>query len=517
MISHTFEHTVNGEKLTSQKLVDNTVRCATSITNRATTSLGDGVQLIQEDDARSCGTSLVKDVSDVAFRLTKPHAEQLGTLDRDEVGSALVGDSLSQHRLTGTRRTVEQDTSRGRETELEELLGVVHRVLDLLAKLLLDLIETTNIFPANVGNFDNSNLAESRGVGGAKGETEVLHGDTKRVENLSINGVLVEVNEIHLLSNLLHGSLGTQSSDIRTDVTVGLGGNLLQIDVITKLHVLGVDLENLETAGRVRNTNVDLTVETTEASEGRVDGVGTVGGSHDNNVGSSLHAVHQSEQLRDDTALNLTVGLVTLGGDRVDLINEDDGGRVLLGLLESLSQVGLRLTGHLGHDLGTVDQEEEGTGLIGDGSSHERLTGSGRTVKQDTTRGLDTDRLEELRVTQRKLNHLADLSHLFPAATNVIVANLVEIVLLILALNRLSLAVDDCVLCDDTILRRIYLNNLELDLAHATADNKQIALSDRSVCFSEVGCEENIEERAGDTLDCVSDGQNGNSLGLFGS
>ena len=35
-------------------------------------------------------------------------------------------------------------------------------------------------------------------------------------------------------------------------------------------------------------------------------------------------------------------------------------GRVLLRLLEGLAQVALTLTGHLAHDLGAIDEEEEG-------------------------------------------------------------------------------------------------------------------------------------------------------------
>ena len=71
--------------------------------------------------------------------------------------------------------------------------------------------------------------------------------------------------------------------------------HLLEVNVIGKLHVLGVDLKNLETAGGVRDSNINLAVETTEASKGRVNRVGSVCGSHDHNVGPSLHAVHEGK------------------------------------------------------------------------------------------------------------------------------------------------------------------------------------------------------------------------------
>jgi hypothetical protein len=131
--------------------------------------------------------------------------------------------------------------------------------------------------------------------------------------------------------------------------------------------------------------------------------------SHDDDVGASLEAVHEGQELRDDTTLNLAVGLVTLGRNRVNLIDEDDGGAVLLGLLEGLAKVGLGLSGHLGHDLGTVDKEEEGAGLVGDSTSHQGLAGTGGSKHQDTARRLDADSLEELRVAERKLNELTNL------------------------------------------------------------------------------------------------------------
>lgn len=500
-----------------KKLVDDTVRGTAGITDRATTGLGNGIQLIKEDNARGGGTGLVEDVTNVGLGLTKPHGKQLGTLDGDEVGSTLVGDSLGQHSLTGTGGSVEQDTTGRRHAKLEELFGVVDGVLDTLAEVLLDLLETTNILPANVGNLDNGNLAEGRGIGNAEGEAEVLHGDTKRLEDFNVNGVLIKINEIHLLTNLLHGSLGAESSHIGTNVTVGLGSNLLKVDIVTKLHVLCVDLENLKTTGRVGNTNINFAIETAETSEGRVDGVGAVSGSHDDNVGARLHAVHEGQELGDDTALDFTVGLVTLGSNGVDFVNEDDGGRVLLSLFKGLAQVGLGLTGHLGHDFGTIDEEEEGTSLVGDGTGHQCLTGTGRTVEQDTTRRLDTNRLEELRVTQGKLHHFADLSHLLAAATNVVVTNLVEVVLFFVTLNGVTLAVDDGILGDDTILWGVDFDNLELHLSHATTNNEEVALSQRAVVFKEVVAEVGIEEVAGDALYGIGNGKNGNTLGLGGS
>ncbi len=162
-----------------------------------------------------------------------------------------------------------------------------------------------------------------------KTHPEVLPGDSERVQNLGINRFLVQVDHVHLLTNLLHGSLGTERSNIGTDVTVGFRGNLLKVDIVREFHVAGVDAEDLETAGRVGNANVDFTIESTETTKSRVDRVGPVGGSHHDDVGAGLETVHEREQLRNDTTLDFAVGLFTLGSDGVDFIDEDNGGRVL--------------------------------------------------------------------------------------------------------------------------------------------------------------------------------------------
>lgn len=132
--------------------------------------------------------TLIKDLSNVLFTRTEPHREQLGTLDGDKVGLTLGSDGLGQERLSGTGRTVEQDTSRGRHSVFEELLRVLDGVLHGLLQLLLDLVETTDVVPRYVGYLDNG-LPEGRRVRSTESEPEVVHGDTKGIQDLGIDGV----------------------------------------------------------------------------------------------------------------------------------------------------------------------------------------------------------------------------------------------------------------------------------------------------------------------------------------
>jgi hypothetical protein len=85
--------------------------------------------------------------------------------------------------------------------------------------------------------------------------------------------------------------------------------HLFEVDIFCKFHVLRMDAEDLKTAGGIRNTNVDFTIETTETSEGGVDRVGPVSGGHNDNIGARFETVHEGEQLRNNTAFDFSICL----------------------------------------------------------------------------------------------------------------------------------------------------------------------------------------------------------------
>jgi hypothetical protein len=104
---------------------------------------------------------------------------------------------------------------------------------------------------------------------------------------------------------------------------------------------------------------------------------------------------------------------------------------------------------------------------------------------------------------------------LFPAAADVVVSDFIEALLFIFARDGVAFAMDNGVLGDDAVLGRIDLDDLELDGPHTSADGEQVALPDRSVGFEKVWFEINIEQRSGEALDAVGDGEDGDALGVF--
>lgn len=68
---------------------------------------------------------------------------------------------------------------------------------------------------------------------------EVIHSDSERVHDFSIDGLILKVDQVHLLPDGLQRSLGAEGSQICTDVAVGLVSDLqtdLGLEAIQRLY-----------------------------------------------------------------------------------------------------------------------------------------------------------------------------------------------------------------------------------------------------------------------------------------
>ena len=69
-------------------------------------------------------------------------------------------------------------------------------------------------------------------------------------------------------------------------------GNLLKIDILRKLHILGVDAQDLHAADLVWDADIDLPIESTSSSQRWVNRIRSVGRCNDNNLTSSFGTIH---------------------------------------------------------------------------------------------------------------------------------------------------------------------------------------------------------------------------------
>lgn len=227
-------------------------------------------------------------------------------------------------------------------------------------------------------------------IDGSHSEFEVLLVDCHSFENSSVDLFSLDVNYIHLFSDALKGRFSAEGSHVRAYKTVSLTSNRLKIYSFIEFHVLSVDSQDLKTTNFVRNSNVDFSIESTESSESRIKRVRSVGSSDYNNVTTTFESVHKGQQLRNNTSFDLTMYFLSIRGNRVNLIDENNCWTVFFSLLESFSEISLGLSSHLRHDLRTVDQEEESSSLICDCSGNQSLSRAWRTIKKDSSRWLDS-------------------------------------------------------------------------------------------------------------------------------
>ena len=177
----------------------------------------------------------------------------------------------------------------------------------------------------------------------------------------------------------------------------------LAIDVGRQRHLAHVHLQDLLAAGDVRVGHHDLAVEAAGAQQRGVEHVGTVGGGDEDDALVGLEAVHLDQQLVQ-RLLALVVAAAearaAMPADGVDLVDEDDAGRILLGLLEHVAHArGADADEHL-DEVGAGDGEERHVGLAGDGAREQRLAGAGRADQQRAARNAAAKPLELLRIAQ---------------------------------------------------------------------------------------------------------------------
>ena len=130
---------------------------------------------------------------------------------------------------------------------------------------------------------------------------------------------------------------------IRTGHTGGALSQRLEIHIWTQWLILRMDLQDVFTTRKIRVGDRDLAVETTGAQQRRIQNVGTVRRCDEDDALAIAEAVHLHQQLVQGL-LTLIVAAAhtcaTLTTDGVDLVDEDNAGRVSFRLGEEVTHAG---------------------------------------------------------------------------------------------------------------------------------------------------------------------------------
>src|SRR5262245_30451628 len=109
-----------------------------------TTMATDGVNFINEDDARRILLALLKKVANAAGADADKHFDEVGTGNREEGNIGFASDSASKQSLASTWRSDEENALRNTAAELLEFLRVFEE-LDNFLKLLFGFVGSSDV------------------------------------------------------------------------------------------------------------------------------------------------------------------------------------------------------------------------------------------------------------------------------------------------------------------------------------------------------------------------------------
>ena len=191
------------------------------------------------------------------------------------------------------------------------------------------------------------------------------------------------------------------------EVGTGVSGRLarehLEVDVLRHWLVFRMHRENLGAALRIGGVHLNLAIESAGTQKRRVKDVGAVGrGDHDD-VLSWLEAVHLDEELVQGLfalVVATTHSRTTVTPDGVDLVNKDNGGRVLFRDVEEVTNTARADTDEHFDEVRTGNRIERNRCLASNGTCEQSLTRSRRAVQQHSLGDTGSDLFEFFGVLQ---------------------------------------------------------------------------------------------------------------------
>ncbi len=199
--------------------------------------------------------------------------------------------------------------------------------------------------------------------------------------------------------------------EVRPRETRGATRYGLQVDIGGQRHLAHMHLQDAFAADDIRVRDDDLTIEAAGTQQGRIENVRPVGRGDQDDTLVGLETVHLDEQLVQRLLAFVVAAAeprTTMPTHGVDLVDEDDARRVLLGLFEHVADTARADADEHLDEVRTRDGEERDIGFTRDGASQKRLTGTGRSDQKDAAGNSTAETLELLRVA-KKLDDLLEI------------------------------------------------------------------------------------------------------------
>ena len=182
-----------------------------------------------------------------------------------------------------------------------------------------------------------------------------------------------------------------QVGEIRAGESGRAARDVCGLHVFAQRNLAHVHAQDLLAAAHVGQRHHDLAVEAARTQQRRIEHVGTVGGGDDDDAFVAFETVHLDQQLVQRLlafVMTAAEAGAAMTAHRVDFVDEDDAGRVLLRLLEHVAHArGADADEHF-DEVGTGNREERHLGFAGDGAREQRLAGARRAHHEHALRNL---------------------------------------------------------------------------------------------------------------------------------
>ena len=196
---------------------------------------------------------------------------------------------------------------------------------------------------------------------------------------------LLHRNEALSLARSKERRLVNEIREVSARESGGSAGNHTRIDVRRQRHSLHMHAEDLLAAIDVGPRNDDLPIEAAGTQKRRIENVRAVGRGDDDDAFVRLEAVHLDQELVQGL-LALVVAIAEAGAamatDGVDLVDEDDAGRRLLGLVEHVANSACADADEHFDEVRTGNCKERNASFTRNGAGEQGLAGARRTDEQ---------------------------------------------------------------------------------------------------------------------------------------
>mmetsp|Transcript_14690 Transcript_14690/g.41334 ORF Transcript_14690/g.41334 Transcript_14690/m.41334 type:complete len:292 (+) Transcript_14690:196-1071(+) len=267
--------------------------------------------------------------------------------------------------------------------------------------------------------------------------------------------------------------LSAHSLDVSAGELILCHDELLQVDVVAQRHFPCMNLEDAALSLSIREGKLDLPVNTARPDQRRVQALDAVSRHDDLDITHGIKSIHLVEQLKHcalDLALPTALTVVALRADCVNLVDEHNGGRQVIGDPEKLPHQLGPVSEVLLDELAAHDSEESSRSGVGDGLCKESLPCSRLAVKDHSLWRLYANVLVELRVCQWQLDCLLDFLDLCLQTTDVCVGLKRRLVDLHDADHGVRLIVEDTNHAEHLVVQQNGAARLELVLVHKGQD-----------------------------------------------